>query len=261
MGAFRDQHFLTDTNAVNRIADAIPVAGRTVLEIGPGGGVLTDALLRRGAVVHAVELDSALLPNLNRRFSKELEEGKLTITLGDASKVPLPPFELVAANLPYSISSKITFHLLSVGFEQAVLMYQLEFAKRMAAAPGTSDYGRLSVTVQALADVQMILKLPPHAFSPAPDVWSAVVIVTPKTPEIPIRDRTVFENLVRELFSQRRKTISNGIKGLIPIYGKETVSAFVSALDADLLKKRPETIPVTGFIELSNTLCRYVGTI
>ena len=258
MGAFKDQHFLIDTEAVNIIADAIPVSGRTVLEIGPGGGVLTSALLERGATVHAVELDKELLPNLERRFSEELKNEQLTITLGDASKIPLPEYEIVVANLPYSISSKITFRLLYEGFEQAVLMYQLEFAKRMAAAPRTEDYGRLSVTTQALADVKLILELPPHAFSPAPEVWSAVVIVTPREPEIPIRDKTVFENLVRELFSHRRKTIANGLKGLASVYGKETVSAFSNALDASLLQKRPEVLPVSEFINLSNILCSYV---
>ena len=258
MKAYRDQHFLIDTRAVDTIADAVPVSGRTVLEIGPGGGVLTRALLDRGAVVHAVELDTGLLPNLERLFAEELADGRLTITLGDASKVALPSYELVVANLPYSISSKITFRLLDAGFERAVLMYQLEFAKRMAAVPGTDDYGRLSVTVQALADVEMILELPPHAFSPAPDVWSAVVIVTPRPSPIPIENRQVFENLVRELFSHRRKTIANGLKGLASIYGKENVAKFAASLEADLLQKRPEVLTVAEFITLSNRLNSYV---
>ncbi|HJJ38533.1 MAG TPA: 16S rRNA (adenine(1518)-N(6)/adenine(1519)-N(6))-dimethyltransferase RsmA [Methanocorpusculum sp.] len=258
MGAFKDQHFLTDERAVEKIADAVPVSGRTILEIGPGGGVLTRALLDRGAVVHAVELDTGLIPNLEQRFADELADGRLTITLGDASKVPLPPYEAVVANLPYSISSKITFRLLEEGFEEAVLMYQLEFAKRMAAVPHTSDYGRLSVTVQAYADVELILELPPHAFSPAPEVWSAVVIVRPRPAPVPIEDRDVFENVVRELFSHRRKTIANGFKGLAAFYGKEAVKNFTASLDSAVLEKRPEVLSVAEFIELSNTLCRFI---
>ena len=258
MGAFKDQHFLIDAGAVDIIADAVPVSGRTVLEIGPGGGILTRALLDRGATVHAVELDTGLLPNIERLFSEELADERLTITMGDASKVPLPSYELVVANLPYSISSKITFRLLDEGFEKAVLMYQLEFAKRMAACPGTDDYGRLSVTVQALADVELILELPPHAFSPAPEVWSAVVVVTPRPSQIPIENRSVFENLVRELFSHRRKTIANGLKGLSGLYGKDTLRAFSAELGEDLLKKRPEVLSVTEFIILSNKLTAHV---
>ncbi|HJJ91382.1 MAG TPA: methyltransferase domain-containing protein, partial [Methanocorpusculum sp.] len=106
MRAPNDQHFLVEEDAVERIADAVPVFDRDVLEIGPGGGVLTAALLERGAHVRAVELDTGLLPNLERRFSDELASGDLTITVGDASKVELPKFDLVVANLPYSISSK-----------------------------------------------------------------------------------------------------------------------------------------------------------
>ena len=258
MKAPKDQHFLNDTRAVERIADAVPVAGRVVLEIGPGGGILTEALLRRDAVVHAVELDTGLLPNLERRFADELADERLTITQGDASKVPLPPFELVVANLPYSISSKITFRLLETGFEKAVLMYQLEFAKRLAAKPGTSDYGRLTVMTQALSDVEFLMELPPHAFTPAPDVWSAVVILTPREPPVPIADRKVFSDVVREVFSYRRKTLSNGLKGLAALYGKETVQKFIGSLTPEFLAKRPEVLSVAEFIELSNKLAAFL---
>ena len=174
MKAPKDQHFLVDADAVALIADTVPVSDRKVLEIGPGGGVLTDALLQRGALVRAVELDGTLIPNLNRRFSEQIKSGQLEIIRGDASKVPLPEFELVVANLPYSISSKITFRLLEIGFESAVLMYQLEFGKRMIAPPGNSEYGRLSVMAQTYAEVEMVLELPPEAFSPPPEVWSIV---------------------------------------------------------------------------------------
>jgi len=254
MKAPKDQHFLNDLNAVNQIADAIPIENRVILEIGPGGGILTEALLKRNAIVHAIELDTGLLPNLERKFAEELSTGKLTITQGDASKVPLPPFELVVANLPYSISSKITFRLLETGFEKAVLMYQLEFAERLAASPGTSDYGRLTVMTQALADVEFLLKLPPQAFTPAPDVWSAVVILTPRAPPAPITNQKVFADVVRELFSHRRKTVSNGLKGLTSIYGAEKVVAFTGKLPPETLKIRPEVLTVAEFIQISNIL-------
>lgn len=254
MKAPKDQHFLVDAEAVALIADTVPVSGRKVLEIGPGGGILTDALLRRGAVVRAVELDGTLLPNLERRFSDQIASGQLKIIRGDASKVPLPEFELVVANLPYSISSKITFRLLETGFESAVLMYQLEFGKRMIAPLGNGEYGRLSVMAQTYADVEMVLELPPEAFSPPPEVWSIVVKITPHEPPVPILNRSVHTVLVRELFSHRRKTIRNGLRGMQSIYGESVMTNLLESLPAELLKMRPEMLSIPEFINLSNKL-------
>ncbi|HJJ53164.1 MAG TPA: 16S rRNA (adenine(1518)-N(6)/adenine(1519)-N(6))-dimethyltransferase RsmA [Methanocorpusculum sp.] len=250
----KDQHFLIDTDAVDFIAESVPIKGKNVLEVGPGGGVLTAALLERGANVRAVELDGTLLPNLEKCFGNELSTGQLTITRGDASKVDLPEFDLVIANLHYSISSKITFRLLETGFEVAVLMYQWEFAKRMVSPPGSREYGRLSVMVQTYADVELILKLSPRAFSPPPEVDSAVVKIIPHEPVIRIVDREVHSILVRELFSHRRKTTQNGLKGMKSIYGEDTMSALINNLQKDLLAKRPEQLSIPDFIELANQL-------
>ncbi len=250
----KDQHFLIDTDAVDFIADSVPIQGRNVLEVGPGGGVMTAALLERGANVKAIELDGTLLPNLEQRFKDELASGQLTITRGDASRVDLPEFDLAIANLPYSISSKITFKLLETGFEAAVLMYQWEFAKRMVSPPGDGEYGRLSVMVQTYADVELILKLSPRAFNPPPEVDSAVVKIIPHEPQVQILDRNVHAIVVRELFSHRRKTIQNGLKGMKSIYGEETMTALISNLPKDLLGKRPEKLSVIEFIELANQL-------
>ena len=258
MKAPKDQHFLIDTDAVDFIADSVPIKGKNVLEVGPGGGVLTAALLERGANVRAVELDGTLLPNLEKRFGNELFSGQLTITRGDASKVDLPDFDLVISNLPYSISSKITFRLLKIGFEVAVLMYQWEFAKRMVSPPGDKEFGRLSVMVQTYADVELILKLPPRAFSPPPEVDSAVVKIIPHEPVVKILDREVHSILIRELFSHRRKTIQNGLKGMKSIYGEDTMSALINSLEKDLLAKRPEQLSIPAFIELANKLANLI---
>ncbi|HQC33134.1 MAG TPA: 16S ribosomal RNA methyltransferase A, partial [Methanoculleus sp.] len=142
MSAPRDQHFLIDRRAVERIAGFADVSGRRVLEIGPGEGILTRALLDRGANVVAVEIDPALVEELDLAFADAIDEGRLRIVSGDARKVDIPPFDIVVANLPYSASSKITFRLLDIGFETAILMYQKEFAQRMIARPGTPDVGR-----------------------------------------------------------------------------------------------------------------------
>ena len=127
MSAPRDQHFLVDKRAVERIASFVDISGRRVLEVGPGEGILTRALLDHGAHVIAVEIDPALVEELEIVFADEIEGSRLEIVSGDAKKVDLPPFDIVVANLPYSASSKITFRLLEIGFEVAVLMYQKEF--------------------------------------------------------------------------------------------------------------------------------------
>ncbi|HJJ29187.1 MAG TPA: 16S rRNA (adenine(1518)-N(6)/adenine(1519)-N(6))-dimethyltransferase RsmA [Methanocorpusculum sp.] len=254
MGASFDQHFLCDADAVEKIAEVIPVKDRTVLEIGPGGGVLTRALLDRGAVVHAVELDKKLLANLESRFADELACGRFSITVGDASKVALPEYEIVIANLPYSISSKITFRLLEEGFECAVLMYQLEFAKRMAAPSGDGEYGRLSVMCQTYADVEFVMELAPESFSPPPEVWSAVVKITPHEPPQKIFNRKVHADVVRECFSHRRKTVRNCLKGLASVYGKDTAARLSAALPDSVLDARPEKLSVTDFISIANLL-------
>ncbi|MDR3102735.1 MAG: 16S ribosomal RNA methyltransferase A [Methanocalculaceae archaeon] len=259
MKAPMDQHFLVDTSAVALIADTVPVSGRNVLEIGPGGGILTDALLSRGALVRTVELDRTLLPNLERRFAAELASGQLEIICGDAAKVRLPEFEIVVANLPYSISSKITFRLLETGFESAVLMYQLEFGRRMIASPKDTEYGRLSVMTQTFAGVEMVIELPPASFSPPPEVWSIVVKITPHEPPVPIADRTVHAILVRELFSHRRKTIRNGLRGMRSIYGDAAVTNLITTLPAEMLDKRPEMLSIADFIDLSNCLSALIA--
>lgn len=256
MRARHDQHFLTDRSAIQRIADAVPIADRRVLEIGPGEGVLTEALLERGATVIAVEIDSELVDLLADRFSYEIGRGNLILIHGDAVRCSLPEFDIVIANLPYSASSPITFRLLDIGFEVAVLMYQWEFARKMMTPVGNPDISRLSVMVQTFAKVKPIMELPPGAFSPPPEVWSMVVKITPIDPAVAILDRKVYADLVRALFSQRRKKIRNCLKSAAGIFGAERIASLIASLDEGLLSLRPENLSLEDFAELSNALSR-----
>jgi 16S rRNA (adenine1518-N6/adenine1519-N6)-dimethyltransferase len=252
MKAHHDQHFLIDPRAVSRIADLVEVRGRTVLEVGPGNGVLTRALLDRGATVHAVELDGELCDDLSEQFSTEIAEGRLTLLHGDATRCELPPFELVVSNLPYSVSSKITFRLLGIGFESAVLMYQSEFAKRMAAPAGTKDCGRLSVMVQTYAAVRLCFELPPNCFSPKPQVHSTVVELFPRPPIFPISDRRRYADVVRALFSHRRKTVKNGLKGSSGMLDRVWAERVIAALPPGILQSRPEALYLEDFATIAN---------
>ena len=253
MKAHHDQHFLIDPHAVQRIADLADVKGRRVLEIGPGNGALTSALLNRGAIVHAVELDQNLCKELTERFSEEIFRGHLIVQHGDATRCDLPPFDMVVSNLPYSASSKITFRLLTIGFEEAVLMYQSEFAERMVAPAGTKDCGRLSIMVQTYATVQQCFKLPPNCFSPKPQVHSTVVKIVPRNqPIFPIKNRSLYADVVRALFSHRRKTVRNCLKGSGGMLDPEWVRRVVALLPEEILKSRPEELYLEDFATISN---------
>jgi 16S rRNA (adenine1518-N6/adenine1519-N6)-dimethyltransferase len=253
MKAYHDQHFLIDPNAINRIADLADVRDRRVLEVGPGNGALTRALLDRGAQVHAIELDSILCEQLADRFSHEIAIGQLVIQHGDAIRCPIPPFDITVSNLPYSASSKITFRLLDIGFETAVLMYQTEFAERMVAPAGTKDCGRLSIMVQTYAAVQTCFKLPPQCFSPRPQVNSTVVKIFPREPIFPINDRRHYADVVRALFSHRRKTVRNCLRGSTgSMLSGVWVERVLAELPDEILNSRPEELYLEDFATITN---------
>ncbi len=254
MSAWKDQHFLIDERAVRRIAGIIDVRDRVVLEIGPGTGALTRALLDRGALVRAVEIDRDLVEELEFLFADEIEKGRLQIFCGDAARCELPPFELVVSNLPYSASSKITFRLLETGFEAAVLMYQAEFAQRMVAPAGTPDCGRLSIMVQTYCCVERCFDLSPHCFSPRPQVRSTVVKLVPRGPIFPISNRKLYADVVRALFSHRRKTVRNCLrssKGLLP---PEVAELMLKRLPEEILSSRPEMLYLEDFATITNVV-------
>ena len=252
MKAYHDQHFLIDPSAVERIASLVDVKDRDVLEVGPGNGALTQALLNRGAVVHAVELDRELCEGLTDRFSAAIAAGRLTVTHGDAGRCALPLFSLVVSNLPYSISSKITFRLLEHGFEVAVLMYQMEFARRMAAPAGTKECGRLSIMVQTYATVQQCFTLPPNCFSPKPQVHSTVVRIIPRPPIFLVNDHKRYADVVRALFSHRRKTVRNCLRGSGGMLDPVWVKRVIAALPAEILASRPEELYLEDFATIAN---------
>jgi 16S rRNA (adenine1518-N6/adenine1519-N6)-dimethyltransferase len=260
MKAPKDQHFLVDQNAVERIAGLVQVKDRVVLEIGPGTGVLTRALLSRGAHVRAIELDRELFSYLSELFTDEIALNKLELMNGDATKCEFPPFEIAVSNLPYSASSKITFRLLNAGFETAVLMYQSEFAKRMLAPVGTPDCGRLSVMVQTFACVERCFELSPKSFSPQPQVRSMVVKIHPREPIFSIHDRKLYADVVRALFSHRRKTVKNCLKGSSGMLEKNMVEHLLSVTPGEILSSRPEELYLEDFATITNMGAEFCKT-
>ncbi|MXR42681.1 16S ribosomal RNA methyltransferase A [Halobaculum sp. WSA2] len=248
----RDQHFLVDDRVLDRLAGYLPDdADRShLLEIGGGTGALTDRLLAAGDRVTVVERDRDLAAFLREEFSEAVDAGTLDVVTGDALDVELPEFTASVSNLPYGVSSEVAFRLLPLG-RPLVLMFQAEFADRMVAEPGSSEYGRLSVSAQHYADVEIVERIPPEAFDPQPRVESAVVRCVPRDPDYAVDDEAFFLRFVKALFTQRRKTVRNAIRNTAHISGIEDPDAVVAATDGDVLSRRPGALAPASFAALA----------
>ena len=248
----RDQHFLVDDRILDRIPGYLPEDADVghVLEIGAGTGALTDRLLATADQVTAVERDETLVEFLHEEFAPEIAAGRLTIVGGDATSVDLPEFDASVSNLPYGASSPILFRLLPRG-KPLVVLVQREFAERMAADPGTPEYGRLSVSAGHYAAVRLVEPVPKEAFDPPPAVESMVVQTTPRDPSYVVADEAFFLRFVKALFTQRRKTIRNGIRNTAHISGLDSPDDVVAATPDALLQKRPDATTPAEFAQLA----------
>ncbi|MFC7021472.1 MULTISPECIES: 16S ribosomal RNA methyltransferase A [Haloarcula] len=256
----RDQHFLVDGRVLDRIPGYAIDAGvdlSHVLEVGAGPGALTDRLLAVADRVTAVERDPAFAAHLREEFAPEREAGRLTVVEGDALEVDLPAFTASISNLPYGASSEIAFRLLPAG-RPLVLMFQREFADRMAADPATDDYGRLSVTAGHYADVEVVETVPPEAFDPQPRVTSALVRTTPREPDYSVPSDDFFMDFLKAVFTQRRKTMRNAVRNTAHISGLGDPDAVVNAADEDLMGARAGKLAPADFAALA-TLAYDVG--
>jgi 16S rRNA (adenine1518-N6/adenine1519-N6)-dimethyltransferase len=236
------QHFLVDRRVLARIGDYASLAEEDrVLEIGPGTGNLTEVLSARAGTVFAIEVDPALASSLEGRFPN------VVVIRGDALKVPHPDYNKIVSNLPYQISSKITFRLLERPFDLAVLMYQKEFAERMVASLGTKDYGRLTLNVSLRAEVEILERVPRGAFRPMPQVESAIVRLRPREKRIDV-DYRVFDDLTRGLFSMRRKKVKRSLAAM------KVPSDVLSRIDPDLLERRPQELSLEEVVDLAKAI-------
>lgn len=241
------QHFLTDRHYLARIADAIaPRETDSMVEIGPGTGILTGELAPKLQHLHVVEIDRDLAAELAARFPAS----KLSVHRADALDfdfATLPAPLRVVGNLPYNVSTPILFRVAAIAdrLRDAVFMLQKEVVERMVAAPDSEAYGRLSVMLQYRFAMALAFYVPPGAFTPPPKVDSAVVVMKPLAADRPrARDEELFAKIVMAAFSQRRKTLRNAVRALV---GDE---AFVKAgIDP---QRRGETLSVAEFIALSD---------
>ncbi len=209
----------------------------TVLEVGPGMGALTKYLVDSAGSVHAIEKDRALAMVIRETFPE------VHLIEGDAMKVEWPKFDKMVSNIPYRISSPLTFRLLEHDFDVAVLTYQREFAERLVAYAGDIAYSRLSVMAYYRAEMEYLETIPRNAFKPQPKVESAIVRIKPrKEPPFHVEDEALFEDVVRTLFSARRKMVRSALR---PKYG---------VVDTDFGDMRAEELTPGEIAHISNLI-------
>ena len=252
------QHFLTDRRVLERIVESLALTGtETVLEIGPGRGALTELLVPAARRVVAVELDRALAAMLRERYA---DRPHVSIIEQDVLEVPLAELAgddfVLAGNVPYYITTPILFHaLVAPRARRAVYLVQREVAERVVAPPGDKTYGALSVNVQAVADAELLFRVPAGAFSPPPKVESAVIRVTPRdVPIVASADEASFRALVQEMFGLRRKQLRRVVRTVARLDVEEADAALARAgLDPEV---RPEVLSPEQFAALHHALGR-----
>jgi 16S rRNA (adenine1518-N6/adenine1519-N6)-dimethyltransferase len=235
------QHFLIKGAILERIAAATcPGPEELVLEIGPGRGALTEKLLKRAARVVAIELDSFLVDHLRARFDERVKVIHADVLATDLAQWGRAP---IAGNLPYYITSPILENLVRLDFPRAVLLVQKEVAARVAASPGSREYGFLTVQVAVFCRARVLFEVKPSAFHPPPKVDSAVVLLERRAPAV--EDPGAFLQFVAACFRRKRKTLRNN---LVETYGKEPVESLAEA------GKRAEELSLEQFVSLYGKL-------
>lgn len=250
------QHFLTDLSIAERIADTLSdYKGVPVIEVGPGMGVLTQFLVQAGHDVTVAEIDGESVAYLQEYFPDLAAKGRILgcdFLRTDLAEIYHDGMKFcVIGNYPYNISSQIFFHVLDYK-EQVVCcsgMLQREVAERLAAVPGTKARGILSVLLQAWYDVEYLFTVSENVFNPPPKVKSGVIKMTRNAVTDLGCDERLFKTVVKTSFGQRRKTLRNSVRSLLP--------AGCAVPDSPLMAMRPEQLSVAQFVELTNLITAY----
>lgn len=249
------QNFLVDARIIAEIIAIInPQRAQHMVEIGPGQGALTHGLVRSGVMLDAIELDRDLIDILESQLAAtpnfklhnaDILNFDLTTLISDAKKTKLR----LVGNLPYNISTPLLFKL----FENINIisdmhfMLQREVAERLIAAPGSKEYGRMSVMAQYYCYIQIVLDVPPESFNPAPKVDSSIVYFKPHIqPTISVQDPRLLQKVTTEAFNQRRKTITNSLKNLI-------TTSEIQSLNIDP-SLRAESLTLVQYVQITNFL-------
>ena len=252
------QHFLEAAWVARLVELVAPAADDTFLEVGPGRGALTRVLAPRVARLVCIEIDRDLADRLRTSAPPNVEVVTGDVLATDlAAVLGTSPGARVIGNLPYNIASPILFKLVhavdgGAGFVDATVMLQREVANRLAASPGSADYGALAIQASRVAEVTSLLTLPPGAFRPPPKVTSAVVRMRFVLPRVDVGDVGTFERLVRGAFLQRRKMIQNALVPVADSLGR-SASELIARAGIDP-QKRPEALTLEEFARLSRAV-------
>ncbi|KRD88063.1 16S rRNA methyltransferase [Bacillus sp. Root147] len=262
------QNFLIDTNILHRIVDHAEITEETgAIEIGPGIGALTEQLAKRAKKVLAFEIDQRLLPILADTLSpypnaKVIHQDVLKADLKGTLAQEFENIEdlMVVANLPYYVTTPILMKLLEeqIPVRGIVVMLQKEVADRIAAKPGTKEYGSLSIAIQYYTEAETVMIVPKTVFNPQPNVDSAVIrLLRRPKPAVEVQDEAFFFQVVRASFGQRRKTILNNLVNNLP-NGKQKKADIEQALSTAEIdpKRRGETLSIQEFGKLSDQLLK-----
>ena len=234
------QNYLIDRNKRDQIVSFGNITkDDAVLEIGSGIGTLTLELAKKAEKVIAVEQDARICEILESRLKKEHIDN-VDLINGDATKVEFPEFNKIVSNLPYQISSPITFKFLDYDFDLAILMYQKEFANRMNGKPNTKDYSRLSAMLYFKCDVEKLTDVSCESFIPKPQIDSSVVRLAPKENKLSDDEFEIYSKFTKALFQHRNKKIKNALIDSRHIIGNT---------DKKILKKRLNSIEDEKLIE------------
>ncbi|MCK5877365.1 MAG: 16S rRNA (adenine(1518)-N(6)/adenine(1519)-N(6))-dimethyltransferase RsmA [Candidatus Marithrix sp.] len=243
------QNFLQDDQIIQRIINTISISpNQHIVEIGPGKGALTKYLLKFDCQLDIIELDNDLVKMLTEKFNhlKQLDIHNQDILCFDIRQLQPTPLRIIG-NLPYNISTQLLFYLIDYVdiVQDMTFMLQKEVVERLIAAPATSDYGRLSVTLQYHYQIYKLFDVEPEAFWPAPKVQSSIVQLIPhSTPPVKIFNQQHFKKIVTASFSKRRKTLRNNLKNILDIETIQKVGINPQA--------RGETLTLTEFAKLAN---------
>ena len=246
------QHFLVDTKIRDELIQQARLTGNDlVLEIGAGLGFLTEALAKRINHLIAVEKDRTLAAHLREKFS---ESRNVTILYGDALEIPIPKDAKIVSSPPYNISSKLIFLILSSEFKTATLLLQKEFGERLTASSGSRDYGRITVMLRSKAEAKLVKNVSRSVFYPKPRVDSALINIDPLKISLAIEDRSIFTDLVRTLFTQRRRKLKSVLSRYIsrqyPAY-KYGILSSVRVPERRVFETTPEELA-----DLTNQIAR-----
>ena len=249
----KSQNYLVDNNKLENILKHADIQDdEIILEIGAGIGTMTIPMAKKAHKVIAIEKDPVIADVLRQRLIKE-HVNNVEVINDDALKIDFPHFDKIVSNLPYQISSPVTFKFLEYDFKKAILMYQLEFAKRMNAQYDTNEYSRLSVALHYRASIKIIDTLPPESFIPQPKVNSAVIELIPKH-EVQLND--LFDDVIRALFQHRNKKAK---KALIQSahelnYDKKELKKILNDVSDELFEEKVFKLKPSEILEISQIL-------